>query len=77
MVSETSNAVLGSSGSPALCCTQKRNPLFEIILSTGLTTVYRQKKPLIQQSNKAAREDGPSVAGEELFEIFQRLLRTS
>ena len=40
IVSETSNAVLGSIGSPALCCTQKRNPLFEIILSTGLTTPH-------------------------------------
>jgi len=50
IVSETSDAVLGSIGSPALCCTQKRNPLFEIILSTGLTTIYMQKKPRMQQS---------------------------
>jgi len=26
----------------------------------------------MQQSNKATREDCPSVAGEELFEIFQK-----
>jgi hypothetical protein len=77
IVSETSDAVLGSIGSPALCCTQKRNPLFEIILSTGLTTIYMQKKPRMQQSNKAAREECPSEAGEELFYIIHKLLRTS
>jgi len=69
--------MLGSICSPALCCTQKRNPLFEIILSTGLTTIHRQKKPLMQQSNEAAREDCPSAAGEELFEIIHMLIPTS
>jgi hypothetical protein len=68
---------VGEQRFPSIVLYIEKESFIEIMLSTGLTTIHRQKKPRIQQSNKAAREDGPSVAGEKLFEIFQRLLRIS
>lgn len=61
----------------ALCSTQKMYPLIERMLSTGTTTICRQNKHHMPQSNKATSEDLPSVAGVVLFEIFNRIPRTS
>lgn len=67
----SSNTVLRSVSSPALCMTQTKCPLLQTALSTAATT-FGHEQTCKQQSTKANNRDFPPTSGAAVLTIFEQ-----